>query len=90
MLIGICQKQRKLFQDYMGAHVLLGNSDFFEVLARPRTEFSVHLGGTGEKRKLIISSQDFWPNFAFFLPNLGEIWLKIGEIWLTPNIYGYA
>jgi len=34
----------------------------------------------------IDESQDFWANFAYFLPNFGnncEIWLKIDKIW--PN-----
>jgi len=29
--------------------------------------------------------QDFWANFAYFLPNFGEIWLKISEIWLNSS-----
>ena len=50
------------------------------------------------------SSQDFWANFVYFLPNFGEkvrnmshiIWLKIGEIWLNsssqkiPGLMSYA
>ena len=31
------------------------------------------------------SSQDFWTNFAYFVPYFGKIWLKIDEIWLITN-----